>query len=51
MNIVATLVRTLIAGGLAAVTLGQMGLTPTAVLVVAFLATVVCTRLTRQGVA
>ncbi|MBB4906363.1 hypothetical protein [Actinophytocola algeriensis] len=51
MNIVATLVRLVIGGGLAAVTFAQMGISPTALLVVAFLVTVAWSRLSRQGVA
>lgn len=51
MYIVATLVRLVLGGGLAAVTFGQMGMTPTSVLAVAFLITVVWSPLGRQGVA
>lgn len=51
MNIVATFVRLVIGGGLAAVTFTQMGVSPTALLVVAFLVTVTWSRLSRREVA
>lgn len=51
INILPTLIRTLIALGLAAIVIGQMGTNPTALLVIAFLATVVWSRRTREGVA
>jgi hypothetical protein len=46
----ANLIRTLIGAVLAALTFGQLGATPLAVLVLAFLVTVVWSPLTRQEV-
>jgi hypothetical protein len=44
------LVRTVIGVGLVALVFGQMGISPVALLVIAFLITVVCTPLTRKKV-